>query len=207
MNTDIDNYFVNGCGRCDDYATPNCKVHLWTDGLSELRRIVLSCGLNEEAKWGMPCYTFQNKNVVMISAFKANASLSFFKGTLLQDAEGLLQKPGENSQAARLFKFTTAQEVLDAESTLRAYIFEAIEVERAGLAVEFKKVSEFDIPAEFQKVMKDQPKIKAAFEALTPGRQRGYLLHFAQAKQSKTRESRIQKCLPKIFEGKGFNER
>ncbi|WP_420579644.1 YdeI/OmpD-associated family protein [Reichenbachiella sp.] len=207
MNTDVDNYFVNGCGRCADYATPNCKVHLWTKGLSELRRIVLSCGLNEEAKWGMPCYTFQNKNVIMISAFKANASLSFFKGALLQDAEGLLQKPGENSQSARLFKFTTAQEVLNAESTLRAYIFEAIELERAGLAVEFKIVSEFDIPPEFQKAMNDQPKIKSAFEALTPGRQRGYLLHFAQAKQSKTRESRIQKCLPKIFEGKGFNER
>lgn len=175
--------------------------------MKHLRMIVLNCGLKEELKWGVPCYTFQKVNIAVVAAFKEYCSLSFFKGALLNDSYKILNKPGENTQSARLIKFTNVQEIMAMEATLKAYIYEAIEVEKAGLKVEFKKTTEYNIPEEFQTILDENPDVKAAFEALTPGRQRGYLLHFSQPKQSKTRESRIEKCIPKIFEGKGFNER
>ena len=206
MNPQVDQYLAEGCGRCPLGGTPDCKVHSWQQELDQLRRIVLDCGLAEELKWGVPCYTFQNKNIVIVSAFKDYASLSFFKGVLLQDAENLLVTPGENSQSARLIKFTDVEEILKLEPTLKAYIYEMIEVEKAGLKVEFKKQPE-PIPEEFQQVLDTDVELRAAFEALTPGRQRGYILHFSQPKQSKTRQSRIEKCIPKILDGLGFHDR
>lgn len=206
MNPQVDAYLAEGCGRCPLGGTPECKVHSWSKELELLRAMVLDCGLAEEVKWGVPCYTFQGGNVVIVSAFKHYCSLSFFKGSLLQDADGLLASPGENSQAARLFKFTDVQQIMELESQIKAYIFEAVEVEKAGLKVPFKKRPE-PIPEELELKFEEDPALKAAFEALTPGRQRGYILHFSQPKQSKTKVARIEKCVAKIFEGKGFQER
>ena len=205
MNTDVDLYFTEGCGRCPLGGTPQCKVHNWPEELKLLRKIVLDCGLTEESKWGVPCYTYKGANVAIVSAFKDYAALSFFKGALLSDENNLLDKPGENSQAARLFKFTKPQQIIEIEDLIKAYIFEAIEVEKAGLKVEFKKDLE-PIPEELQTRLDEDPNLQSAFYALTPGRQRSYILHLSQAKQAKTRESRVEKCLPKIFSGKGFNE-
>lgn len=206
MNPKVDLYLANGCGRCPLGGTPDCKVHLWTDVLVALRQLVLDCGLAEEVKWGVPCYTFQNSNIVMIYAFKDCAAISFMKGSLLSDPEDILILPGENSQVAKWVRLTTAKQVAELEETLKTYIYEAIEVEKAGLKVVLKDVSEYVIPEEFQQKMDEMPVLKAAYEALTPGRQKSYLLHFSQAKQSQTRISRIEKCIPKILEGKGFHD-
>ncbi|MEN7550475.1 YdeI family protein [Rapidithrix thailandica] len=183
------------------------KSQKWQDELGRLRTIALNCGLTEELKWGVPCYTFQKSNIVLIHEFKEYCAFLFHKGALLSDADGLLIQQTENVQAARQIRFTSLQEIEELESLLKTYIFEAIEVEKAGLKVEFKKTSEFNMPEEFQIKLEGNPDLKAAFEALTPGRQRGYLLHFSQAKQSKTRTSRIEKCIPQIFDGKGLNDR
>ena len=212
MNPKVDTYLVEGCGRCPFYRTFDCKVHRWQQELKQLRRIVLDCGLTEELKWGMPCYTGLNKkgdpkNIVMVTAFKENCVLSFFKGSLLQDPLGLLKSPGENSQSVRMARFTNVEDILEMEDRLKAYIFEAIEIEKAGKEVEKKKISEFEIVEEFQQKLNENPYLKMAFEALTPGRRRAYLMHFSQPKQAKTRESRIDKCIPSIFEGKGLNDR
>ncbi|VXD13157.1 YdeI family protein [Marinoscillum sp. 108] len=206
MNKDVNTYFSDGCGRCSFYATPQCKVRNWPKELEQLRRIALDSGLNEESKWGVPCYTHQGKNILIVSAFKEYCALSFFKGSLLQDTYGLLEKPGENTQGGRLIKFTRLKEVLDQETTLKAYIYEAIEVEKAGLEVTFKENPE-PLPEELQLKLQENPDLKAAFEALTPGKQRGYILHFSAPKQAKTRISRIEKCIPQILEGKGFFDR
>jgi uncharacterized protein YdeI (YjbR/CyaY-like superfamily) len=206
MNTNVDNYFTDGCGRCALGGTPQCKVNFWTKELAHLRRIILDCGLTEESKWGMPCYTFEGNNILILAAFKEYCSVSFFKGALLQDASGLLEKPGENTQAARLFRFTNWQDVLRLEADMKAYIFEAIEVEKAGLKIEYKEQPE-PLPEEFEKALAENAELKSAFEALTPGRQRGYILHFSQTKNPKTREARIEKCIPKIMAGKGINGR
>ena len=206
VNPEVDLYLVEGCGRCSLGGTPECKVHSWTEELKQLRRIVLDCGLREEVKWSMPCYTFKDANILMVSAFKEYCALSFFKGSLLKDADGLMHKPGENSQAARLFKFTSIQQIVEMEPTLKAYIYEAIEIEKAGLKVQFKKHPE-PIPKELQQKLDENPELKGAFETLTPGKQRGYILHFSQPKQSKTRTSRIEKCIPRILAGKGFHDR
>ncbi|MEQ8470759.1 MAG: YdeI/OmpD-associated family protein [Marinoscillum sp.] len=206
MNTNVDKYFVDGCGRCSFYETPQCKVRHWSRELVELRRIVLDCGLTEESKWGVPCYTYGGKNVAIVSAFKEFSCISFFKGSLLEDTEGILVRQGENSQAARLLKFTMVKDIIALESSIRAYIFEAIEVEKEGLEVKFEKNPE-PVPEEFEQAMQNNRELKEAFEALTPGRQRGYIIHFSQPKQAKTRESRIEKCIPKILEGKGFHDR
>ncbi len=203
MNPKVDLYLADGCGRCALYATPQCKVIPWQKELAALRAIVLDCGLTEELKWGVPCYTFQDGNIAIVSAFKAYCSISFFKGVLLQDVHGILVQQGEHSQAARLIKFTNIQQILAQESILKTYIYEAIEVEKAGLKVEFKKNPE-PIPEEFQRIMDENPALKTAFEALTPGRQRGYILHFSQPKQAKSREARIEKCVARIMEGKGL---
>lgn len=192
--------------RCPLGGTVDCKVHNWTSELTVLRSIVQNCGLNETAKWGVPCYTFNDRNIVILSAFKDYCALSFFKGSLLTNGGGLLERPGENSQAARLLKFKSAEEIRKVEDKIKACIYEAIEVEKAGLKVDFKKQPE-PIPEELLFRLEGDPFLKAAFEALTPGRQRGYILHIAQAKQPKTRLARIEKCLPLILNGIGLHDK
>ncbi|HMS43314.1 MAG TPA: YdeI/OmpD-associated family protein [Pyrinomonadaceae bacterium] len=207
MNPKIDTYLAVGCGRCPLGNTPECKVHTWTEELETLREIVLECGLTEELKWGVPCYTFDGNNVVIIGAFNEYCSISFFKGVLLKDESKILSKPGENSQAGRLVKFTDVQQIIEKEASLKEYIAEAVEIEKADLKVAYKDVSEYKIPEELQNKLNENEAFKNAFNALTPGRQKGYILHFSQPKQSKTRESRIEKHIPQIFLGKGLNDR
>jgi uncharacterized protein YdeI (YjbR/CyaY-like superfamily) len=181
------------------------KAQKWQEEFEELRRIVLDCQLNEEMKWRHPCYTLQGKNVVLIHGFKEYCALLFMKGALLKDAKGLLVAPG-NMQSGRQIRFTNIREITQMEPTLKAYIREAIEAEKSGLKVRLKKTSEFKVPGEFKKKLNEVPALKGAFGALTPGRQRGYLLYFAGAKQSKTRESRVEKCMPQILKGKGLDD-
>ena len=206
MNSKVDLYLEDGCGRCKFYKTPQCKVHNWQNELKALRKIVLDCGLTEELKWSVPVYTYNNKNIVIVSAFKEYCSLSFFKGALLQDTNGILHKQGESSQSARIIKFTDKKEISTLEQTLKAYIFEAIEVENIGLKVAFKKDLE-PIPIELQNKLDKDPTFKKAFQSLTTGKQRGYIIHFSQPKQSQTRETRIENCTPKILKGEGLNDK
>ena len=182
------------------------KAQQWREEFERLRTIVLECGLTEEFKWMHPCYTFQNRNVVLIHGFKAYCALLFIKGALLKDAKGILIQQTENVQAARQARFTKAREIVKLKPILKAYINEAIELEKAGLEVTYKKTAEFKMPEEFQRKLREIPTLKTAFEALTPGRQRGYLLYFSSAKQSQTREARIDKCVDQIFDGKGLND-
>ena len=207
MNPGVDHYLAEGCGRCPLGSTPDCKVHPWQEILTELRKIVLTSELTEEIKWGVPCYTVEGKNIFLLSAFKNYAAISFFKGALLKDPHHVLEKPGANSQASRVFKFTSLTQLEGLEKVVKTYIEEAIKIEKAGLAVPYKKAGDFEIPEELQLKFEEDPDFKAAFEALTPGRQRGYVLHFSQAKQSKTRTTRIEKWKPRIFEGKGMHDR
>ena len=181
------------------------KAKKWQEELAKLRMIILDCGLTEELKWGKPCYTFQKSNIVIIQGFKEFCALLFCKGALLNDANGILKRPGENTQAARRIPFTNVREIAEMEPMLKAYIYEAIEVEKAGLKVDFKKNPE-PIPEEFQNKLDEIPALKTAFDALTPGRQRAYVLYFSGAKQSKTRESRVEKCMQQILNGKGLND-
>ncbi|GAB2514353.1 YdeI/OmpD-associated family protein [Spirosoma aerophilum] len=182
------------------------KASKWQKEYEKLRTIVLDCGLTEELKWGVPCYTLHKHNVVLIHGFKDYCALLFHKGALLQDADGILIQQTENVQATRQIRFTSVQEIIKLEPILKAYIYEAIEVERAGLKVELKKTASFQTVVEFQTKLDEVPTLKAAFESLTPGRQRAYLLYFAAPKQAKTRESRIEKCMPNILNGKGLND-
>lgn len=182
------------------------KASKWQEEYAELRTIVLDCELTEELKWGVPCYTYQNSNIVLIHGFKEYCALLFLKGTLLKDESGILIQQTPNVQAARQIRFTSFHEISKLDKAIKAYIKEAIEVEKAGLKVEMKKTTEFKMPEEFRIVLEDMPELKKAFYALTPGRQRGYLLYFSQPKQSKTRESRIQKCLENILLGKGLDD-
>jgi uncharacterized protein YdeI (YjbR/CyaY-like superfamily) len=182
------------------------KAKKWRKEMEKLRRILLGCQLTEELKWGKPCYTFQTSNVVIILPLKEYCALLFCKGALLKDAHGILVKAGENTQAARQIRFTHLREIVERETILKTYIQQAIEVERAGLEVVYKKISEFKVPEELQRKLDEVPALKTAFTALTPGRQRGYLLYFSAAKQSKTRESRVEKCMPQILKGKGLND-
>jgi uncharacterized protein YdeI (YjbR/CyaY-like superfamily) len=191
-NPDVDGYFS--------------KAKKWQKELKKLRRIILDCGLTEELKWYQPCYTFQKSNVAIIHGLKESCALAFFKGVLLNDANGILVKPGENTQSGRWIKFTSVREIVEMEAIVKAYIHEAIEVEKAGLKVTLKKTSDFIIAEEFQNHLDENPALKTAFEALTPGRQRAYLLHFSAPKQSKTRVSRVEKCMPQILNGKGLND-
>jgi uncharacterized protein YdeI (YjbR/CyaY-like superfamily) len=192
MNPKVDFYFI--------------KEKKWQEELERLRTISLDCGLSEELKWGVPCYTFQKSNIVLIHVFKKYCALLFFKGALLNDAHGLLIQQTKNVQAARQIRFTSVREIVKMKTILKAYIYEAIEVEKAGLKVNFKKASEFIIPEEFQNKLDEIPALKTAFNALTPGRQRAYLLYFSAPKQSKTRESRVEKCMQQILIGKGLND-
>jgi uncharacterized protein YdeI (YjbR/CyaY-like superfamily) len=178
----------------------------WREALEKLRRIALACPLTEEAKWGKPCYTFQDSNVVLLIGFKAYCAVLFCKGALLKDPEGILVKPGENTQAARQLRFTDVRAIDKMAPVLKAYLHEAIAVEKAGLEVKYRKNTDLKFPVEFEDKLAKNPALKAAFGALTPGRQRAYNIFFTAAKQSKTRESRIEKCLPKILKGEGIND-
>ena len=182
------------------------KTKKWREEFEQLRIIMLDCQLTEELKWGKPCYTFQEGNIVISQGFKEYCALMFFKGALLKDPKGILVKPGENSQSGRQIRFTSVREIVAMKAVLKAYIHEAIEVEEAGLKVSLKKTADFDMPEEFRSKLDESPALKTAFNALTPGRQRGYLLYFSGAKQSKTRESRIEKCMQPILDGKGLTD-
>lgn len=182
------------------------KAEKWREEYERLRAIALACPLAEELKWGWPCYALGKSNVVLIHGFKEYCALLFFKGALLKDAHGILIRQTENVQSSRQIRFTGAAEIAGREAILKAYILEAIELEKAGLKVEFKKTAEFKAPEEFQNKLNNDPALKAAFGALTPGRQRAYLLHFSAPKQSKTREARIEKSTPLILSGRGLND-
>ena len=182
------------------------KAKKWQKELEKLRMILLDCQLTEELKWGKPCYTFQKSNIVVMVGFKEYCALIFCKGALLNDANGMLIKPGENTQAGRQLRFTNVREIGELETILKAYIYEAMEVEKAGLKVNFKKNTELIFPEEFQKKLDEIPALKTAFDALTPGRQRAYHLYFSAPKQSKTRESRVEKCMQQILNGKGLDD-
>jgi uncharacterized protein YdeI (YjbR/CyaY-like superfamily) len=178
----------------------------WPQELVQLRKIVVNCGLTEELKWGCPCYSFQKSNIVLIHVFKEYCALLFFKGALLKDNNSILIQQTKNVQAARQIRFTNVREIIKLKTVLKAYVYEAIEVEKAGLKVELKKTTEYKIPEEFEQKLGNIAALKTAFYALTPGRQRAYLLHFSAPKQSTTRQSRVEKCIPQILNGKGLND-
>ncbi|NNE26126.1 MAG: hypothetical protein HKN09_04735 [Saprospiraceae bacterium] len=205
MNPNIDQYLIDGCGRCNFYKTPQCKVNKWRKELILLRSIILESNLEEEYKWSQPCYTFKGKNVLMLSALKEFVTISFFKGSLLKDSKGLLITPGQSSQADRQFRFQSLNEIEPLIGHIKSYIKEAIEIEKKGLSVAFKKNPE-PIPQELQGKFVEDPEFECAFKSLTPGRQRGYILYFSQPKQEKTRLSRIAKWYSKIMEGKGIQD-
>ncbi|HTB25506.1 MAG TPA: DUF1801 domain-containing protein [Puia sp.] len=188
--------------KVDTYLS---KVENWQEELEQLRVIILDCGLVEELKWGQPCYSFQKTKIVIIGGLKEYCVISFFNGVLLSDPENILIKPGENTQAVRLIRFTSVREIVKMEPILKSYIYEAIEVEKAGLKVNYK-INPEPVPVELQKKLDKNHTLKTAFEALTPGRQRAYILYFSAPKQSKTRELRIEKCIKQILNGKGLNE-
>lgn len=189
--------------KVDWYFTKNKK---WQEEIEVLRTIILGCGLTEELKWGCPCYTFRESNIVLIHVFKDYCALLFFKGSLLKDPNGILIQQTENVQAARQMRFTGLQEIVKRKRIIKAYIKEAIDVEKAGLKVPLKKTKEFTVPEEFQDKLDEIPALKKAFYALTPGRQRGYILYFSAAKQSQTREARVEKYMQKILAGKGLED-
>ena len=179
----------------------------WQKEYKLLRKIILDTGLDEEFKWGKPCYIFQNNNIVLIHGFKEYCAILFHKGALLKDSHKILIQQTKNTQAARQIRFTNLDEIVELETIVKEYIYEAIEVEKAGLEVDYKKTEEFEMPAEFQNKLEENKKLKTAFEALTPGRKRGYLLYFAGAKQSQTRTSRVEKYTQQILDGKGLKDR
>jgi uncharacterized protein YdeI (YjbR/CyaY-like superfamily) len=189
--------------KVDEYLG---KAKKWQEELFKLQEIILDCQLVEELKWKVPCYTINGKNIVLIHAFKDYCALLFMKGSLLNDSKNILFQQTDNVQSGRQIRFTNIQEIINLEVDLKAYIFEAIEVEKAGLKIEYKKTEDFEIPEEFKIVLIENQAIKAAFEALTPGRQKGYLLHFSGAKQSTTRSTRIENSIDRILNGKGLND-
>ena len=182
------------------------KAKTWQKEIEKLRTIALDCGLIEELKWGCPCYQYQGSNIILIHIFKEYCAFLFFQGALLNDADGILIQQTENVQAARQIRFTNVKEIVKMERTLKAYIYEAIEADKAGLKVKLKKPDEFKMAEEFQKKLNNSDALKTAFKALTPGRQKAYLLHFSAPKQSKTRETRVEKYIPQILKGKGLND-
>jgi uncharacterized protein YdeI (YjbR/CyaY-like superfamily) len=189
--------------KVDEYISNNGK---WQEELEKLRMIILDCQLTEELKWGVPCYTFQKSNIVLIHVFKEYCAILFIKGALLNDVNGVLIQQTKDVQAGRQVRFTNIREIVEMETILKAYIYEAIEVEKAGLQVNYKKTTEFNLPEEFQNKLDEIPALETAFHALTPGRQRAYLLYFSAPKQSKTRESRVEKYMQQILNGKGLND-
>lgn len=205
MTTHVETYFSDGCGRCPLGGTPACKVHHWQHELIALRRIVLDCGLDEECKWGVPCYTFQGKNVVMVSALKDSCAITFFNGSLLHDEHDILTFAGPNSQVDKLIRFTRLEDILSIEARIKDYIFEAIEVEKAGLKVQ--KSQALQLPDELKRKFEEIPALQSAFEALTSGRQRSWALYFSAPKQPQTREARILKSVQKILNGEGLHDK
>ncbi|MCX8056505.1 MAG: DUF1801 domain-containing protein, partial [Ignavibacteria bacterium] len=201
-NPKVDFYLQTGCGRCEYWNTPNCKVNSWRDILIELRKIILTTELKEELKWGQPCYTINGKNVLLMAAFRDYVALSFFKGTLLKDKNKILVAPGENSQSVRQIRFTKIDEVKNHKKIILDYIKEAIENEKKGLKV--TKATNTPIPIELKQKFEQDKEFEKAFYSLTPGRQRAYLIYFNQPKNSSTKLSRIEKSIPKIFQGKGL---
>lgn len=189
--------------KVDTYVEKSAS---WEDALRKLRAIALDCQLDEELKWGVPCYSLNNSNIVLLHTFKEYCAILFFKGALLKDEEGILVQQTRNVQAARQIRFTSASQVDEQKAAIKAYIKEAIAVDKAGLKVEFKDTADFDMPPEFQARLDDSPQLQEAFEALTPGRQRAYLLYFSEAKQSATRTARVDKCTPRILAGKGLKD-
>ena len=205
MIKDPNDYFIDGCGRCSLHGTDQCKVRKWADPLVLLREIMLQSGLEEEAKWGQPTYTLKGKNVAMIYSFKDSCGISFFKGVLLQDDAKILVPAGSNSNVARHLKITSAAQVSELEPHIHAYIAEAIELEKSGAKV--PKPSEREpMPETLANWLENDPQLQTAWDLLTPGRQRSYILHVGSAKQEQTQLNRIEKCIPKIYAGKGFNE-
>ncbi len=201
----IDQYLTEGCGRCKYFQTAQCKVHRWTDELQFLRAIVLKAGLGEEIKWSMPCYTMNEKNILIVAAWKDYCSISFFKGALLKDTKQLLATPGENSNAMRQFRFTDTKQIIKTEKLILQYIKEAVVIEQSGVKITAPKKELVIIP-ELKEEFVNNPQFKNAFYELTPGRQRGYLIYFSTAKQSNTRLSRIKKYYDKIINGKGLDD-
>lgn len=201
----IDQYLTEGCGRCKYFQTAQCKVHRWTDELQFLRAIVLKAGLGEELKWSMPCYTMNEKNILIVAAWKDYCSISFFKGALLKDTKQLLATPGENSNAMRQFRFTDTKQIIKTEKLILQYIKEAVVIEQSGVKITAPKKELVIIP-ELKEEFVNNPQFKNAFYELTAGRQRGYLIYFSTAKQSNTRLSRIKKYYDKIINGKGLDD-
>lgn len=193
MNPKVDIYFSS--------------AEKWHDELQTLRTIILNCGLTEELKWNVPCYTFQKNNIVGINGLKDYCAIGFFKGGIMDDPFNVLIQPGKHSQAGRMMRFSSLAQIKEQEDILKAYIFRAIEIENSGLKVNYKKPEELDMPEEFQRKLVEMPTLKTAFEALTPGRQKAYIFYFSAPKQSKTREARIENYIPQILSGKGLNDR
>ena len=204
-NPQVDQYLIDGCMRCKYGGTPQCKVHNWVEELKILRQIVLETGLAEEIKWGVPVYTHKGKNIVTVNALKESANIGFFKGVLLADKQKILQQQG-NLQSDRIIKFTNKDDIEKMEDVLKSYILEAIAIEESGKKIEFKKNPE-PIPDELLQAFEQNPAFKKAFYSLTPGRQRGYIIYFSQAKQSQTRISRIEKYNEYILNGIGLNDK
>lgn len=207
MTETVNQYLLEGCGRCALGGTPNCKVHRWRTELDMLREIALSVGLEETVKWGVPCYTDSGRNIILISALKEYCAISFFKGVLLDDPKQQLSAPGENSQSARLFRFTDAEQINDHRTDILRFITQSIELERSGATVDFSAKRNLEYPSELIDAFTQTPGLQDAFERLTPGRQRGYVLFFTGAKQSETRVSRIEKSIPNIMKGIGLHDR
>ena len=199
MNKSADHFFVGGCGRCSYADTPKCKVNTFREELQLLRSILLDSELTEDCKWGVPCYTVNNKNVILLSAFKEFCSISFLKGALFKDPDQLLIKPGENSQSARYLKFQSTNQITKIRKQIKALIKESIEIEKSGKKLEPKEKAELVFPEELLNIFKTNKEFKNAFFALTPGRQRGYNMFFTAAKQSATKVNRINKCMPDIL--------
>jgi len=206
LNPKVDKYMIDGCMRCKFGATPQCKVNNWREELDALRQIVLESELVEDLKWGVPCYTLNNKNVLLVSAFKEFACISFFKGVLLNDPHNLLEKPGENSQSTRFLKFTNFNNIIENKDLIKDFILQSIEFEKNGLKVELKKETE-PLPEELIEKFKEMPELESAFFTLTRGKQRGYIIYFSQPKQTQSKINRIDKCVDKILKGEGLNDK
>ena len=205
LNPKVDLFIADGCGRCDYYATDKCKVRSWQMELQHLRQIMLESGLVEDVKWGVPVYTHQGKNIIIVSALKDCVTFGFFKGVLLSDPKKILEQQGPSVQSARIIRFTAVDQIINLTDTIKEYVKEAVVFEETGVKVEFKKDLE-PIPDELNDMFEDLPALRDAFYALTPGKQRGYIIHFSQAKQSASRINRIEKCIDKIMNGEGFHD-
>ena len=205
LNPKVDLFIADGCGRCDYYATDKCKVRSWQMELQHLRQIMLETGLVEDVKWGVPVYTHQDKNIVIVSALKDCVTFGFFKGVLLSDPKKILEQQGPSVQSARIIRFTAVDQIINLTDTVKEYVKEAVVIEESGVKVEFKKDLE-PIPDELNDMFEGLPALRDAFYALTPGKQRGYIIHFSQPKQSASRINRIEKCIDKIMNGEGFHD-